>query len=323
MEIQLPVSRRAFIKTASVLAVSSAVLPADSLMAAEQAKLPVGCRDLYLKTAGKPDSWSCLQTLGGQCTEVAVSLDLACPNLFHPERKYSLATSEGVSQLQEDLAATKCQISAFMMSNRFDERLEQELAAARDLVKAAHQLGVKAIRIDIVPRALKGEDFLPFAIKTCKRLCGFVEGSPIRFGVENHSTTANDPAFLEKLFDGVGSNSLGLTLDVANFYWWGHPLNDLYGIYTQFASRVIHTHCKNIHYPEDKRNVRRPMGWEYAKYNCPIYDGDIDFTRVIKILHKAGYAGDLCVEDESLDKFPEAERGNVLRKEIEFLKALA
>ena len=317
-------SRRGFIRNAAVLAAASAVLPAAwPARAAESRKCLVGCRDLHLKTAGKPDSWSCMEALGAECTEVLVDLKLGCPNLFHPERQYSVATEDGVRALESDLAAHGRRISAFMMSNRFDERLEAELACTRGLVKAAQRLGVKAIRIDVVPRKVKKDEFLPFAIKACKQLCELVEGTPVRFGVENHSTIANDPDFLGKLFDGVGSTHLGLTLDVANFYWWGHPLQDLYGIYTRFAPRVVHTHCKNIRYPQDKRNIRREMGWEYAKYNCPVYEGDIDFVRVTRILHEANYTGDLCVEDESLGKFPEAERGDVVHREIEYLKKLA
>jgi sugar phosphate isomerase/epimerase len=318
------ISRRNFARTTAGLAIGATALPfANSLIAAEKTRPPVGCRDLHLKVAGKPDCWSSMTALGAEVTEVNVELNLTCGNLFHPERKYSLATDDGVKILKDDLAASGKGISAFMMSNHFDERLDQEVECARRLVKAAEQLGVRAIRIDVVPRALKGDEFLPFAIKACKRLCEAAQGAPVKYGVENHSTTANDPAFLEKLFDGVGSPQLGLTLDVGNFYWWGHPLDSLYGIYQKFAPRIVHTHCKNIHYPDDKRNSHREMGWEYAKYNCPIYDGDIDYKRVVEILRKANYPGDLCVEDESLGKFPEAERAEVVRKEIAMLKKLA
>ena len=316
-------SRRDFMKTTS-LAVSAALLPsAGPLLAAQKIRLPVGCRDLYLKDAGKPDSWSCMKALGAECTEVNVELDLACASLFHPQHNYTLATPEGIQTLKDDLAASGCRISAFMMSNHLDERLEQELESARRLVQAAQQLGVAAIRIDVVPRKLDGDKFLPFAVDACKRLCALAEGMAVRYGVENHSTITNNPQFLDKLFAGVGSDKLGLTLDCANLYWWGHPLKDLYPIYEKFAPRVVHTHCKSIRYPADKRNVQRPMGWEYGKYNCPIYEGDIDFKRLIKILRKANYRGDLCVEDESLEKLPVAERGEVLKKEITFLKALA
>lgn len=317
-------SRRNFIKAAAGLALSAGLAPAaQPLLGAEKSHWPVGCRDLYLKLAGKPDSWSCLRALGGDATEVQVGLDLSCPNLFHPQRKYSVASAEGIRAIKADLADSGCRISAFMMSNRFDQRLEAELQAVRGVVRAAQQLGVQAIRIDVVPRKLKGQEFLPFAIKACRRLCDLAEGTPVRFGVENHSIIANDPKFLEGLFAGVGSTRLGLTLDCANFYWWGHPLKDLYALYEQFAPRVVHTHCKSIHYPADKRNVRRKMGWEYAKYCCPIYEGDIDFKRVAKILRQANYQGDLCIEDESLGHFPEGERAAVIRKEIALLRQLA
>ena len=308
---------------ATGLTLSAAMLGLEiPLGAAEKKKWPVGCRDLHLKVAGQPDSWSCMKALGAECTEINVGMNLACVNLFHPQRKYTLATDDGIRALKDDLAASGCRISAFMMANRLDEQLEKELEWTRNLVRAAHALGVEIIRIDVVPRKLDGDKFLPFAIEACQRLCQIAEGTPIRYGVENHGKITNDPQFLDKLFDGVGSAKLGLTLDCANFYWWGHPVNDLYPIYEKFAPRVVHTHCKSIRYPDDKKNVRREMGWEYGKYNCPIYEGDIDFKRVVKILRHANYGGDLCVEDESLEKCPEHERAGVLKKEIATLQKL-
>ncbi|MCX6630080.1 MAG: sugar phosphate isomerase/epimerase [Candidatus Solibacter sp.] len=315
-------SRRSFIKTTG-LAISAGMLPLVSPLAAPaDKKWPVGCRDLHLKVAGKPDSWSCMKALGAEGTEVCAELNLSCPNLFHPQRKYTVATAEGIRALKDDLAASGCRITAFMMANRLDERLEQELESARGLVNAAQQLGADVIRIDVVPSKLSGDQFLPFAVDACKRLCAIAEGTPIRFGVENHGKITNNPEFLEKLFDGVGSDKLGLTLDCANFYWWGHPVDDLYPIYKKFAPRVVHTHCKSIRYPEDKKNIRREIGWEYGKYNCPIYEGDLNFKRIVKILRKANYRGDLCVEDESLGKYPQNEQADVLRKEIALLKGL-
>ena len=317
------ISRRSFIKTTSLAASAGLLTSAGPLLAAEKPKWLCGCRDIYLKLAGQPDSWSCMKALGAEGTEVNVELDLACASLFHPQRKYTLATADGIQVLKDDLAASGCRITAFLRSNHFDEHLEQELESARGLVKAAQALGVNAIRIDVVPRKLKEDQFLPFAISTCKQLCAIADGTPVRFGVENHGKFTNNPEFLENLFDAVGSDHLGLSLDCANFYWWGLPLKQLYPTYQKFASRVVHTHCKSIRYPADQRNVRRAIGWEYAKYDCPIYEGDIDFKRVVKILRKGNYQGDLCIEDESLGKFPENERAEVMRKEIALLKKLA
>ncbi len=263
-----------------------------------------------------------MKALGAECTEVSVELDLACPGLFHPQRKYTLATEQGIQALKDDLASSGCAISAFCMSNRLDERLEAELACARAIIKAATLLGVNAVRINVWPHKLSAGQFLPFAIQACKQLCSLAEGTAVRFGVENHGHTTNDPVFLDKLFGGAGSDRLGLTLDLGNFYWYGYPLDELYRIYEKFAPRVFHTHCKNIRFPDDKKNVRREMGWGYEQYNCPIYEGDIDYKRALAILRGAAYQGDLCVEDEALGKFPQAQRAEVIRKEIAFLKEL-
>ena len=132
MNIPRTLSRRSFIKTTG-LALSAATLPAAGpLVAADAKKWPVGCRDLNFKLAGQPDSWSAMKALGAESTEVYVELDLACPNLSHPQRKYTLATADGIRVLKDDLAASGCRITAFMMANRFDERLEQELESARE-----------------------------------------------------------------------------------------------------------------------------------------------------------------------------------------------
>jgi len=213
--------------------------------------------------------------------------------------------------------------AAGLMHNRFDERLEQELEWTGKIVDAAQKLDTKVIRIDVVPRRTRREDFLPFAIKACRQLCDIVKGTSIRYGIENHGSITNDPDFLQRLFDGVDSPNLGLTLDTANFYWYGHPLDELYKIFERFASRAFHTHCKSIRYPENKRNIQRPMGWEYNQYSAPIYEGDIDFGKVAEILRKVNYQGDLCLENETLGKYPDDRHGEILQKEIALLRKIS
>jgi sugar phosphate isomerase/epimerase len=282
----------------------------------------VACRDNLLKVTKKPDCWSAMRELGVAGVEVEVDPALSCPSLSSAEKTYSLAAASDLEAVKDRFSQEGFIIAAFLMNNRFEERLDEELEWTKKAVKAAQTLDVKAIRIDVVPRRTKGDEFLAFAIKACKQLCEIAQGTSVRYGIENHGNTTNDPQFLQRLFDEVDSPHLGLTLDTANFYWYGHPLDELYKNFERFAPRVFHTHCKSIRYPEEKRNVRRPMGWEYAKYNCPIYEGDIDFRKVAAILRKSGYSGDLCLEDESLEKFPEAERAEVLKKEIAMLKNL-
>jgi sugar phosphate isomerase/epimerase len=276
-----------------------------------------------LKTTGKPDCWSAMKALGVSGVEVEVDPALACPALYGPDKTYSLATASGLRAVKNRFLEEGLVITAFLMRNRFDERLDEELEWTRKLLRAAEELGVKVIRIDIVSRRTKGEAFFPFAVKVCKQLCNIARGTSVRYGIENHGSVTNDPKFLQRLFDAVDSPHLGLTLDTANFYWYGHPLEELYGAFERFAPKVFHTHCKSIRYPEDKRNIRRPMGWEYSQYACPIYEGDIDFHKVAAILRKADYRGDLCLENESLGRYPEDRQAEVLRQEIALLKKLS
>ena len=317
-------SRRDFICAAGCVAAAAALAQPSSLLAAKPAKRwVVGCRDEMLRTANTADSWSAMKALGAEAIEVQVLPDMTCPGLVHPEARYELGTDDGLKRLKNDLAKNGCRISAFMMANSLETRYDQEMEWTGRVVKAAVALQVPAIRIDVVPSKMSKEEFQPYAIKACKQMCDIAKDQPVRFGVENHGKVTNDPDFLDRLFDGVGSSQLGLTMDFANFYWWGHPLADLYKIYERFAPRAVHTHCKSIGYPKEKQNIKREMGWEYAKYNCPIHQGDIDFRRVVGILRRAGYSGDLCVEDESLGKAPKGTEADLVRKQIAMLKELS
>jgi len=322
MNNAIELNRRNFLKTTGAAALTASVLGLAGPAAAAPRRWGVGCRDVHLKFVNATDSWAALKQIGADCFEADLNDDLSLSSLVAPGKKYTIATPEGVAALKADLKTNKCRISALCMHNKFDQRLDQEIVMTTQTVQAAERLGVSTVRLDVVPRALKREEFLPFAIKACRAVCDATKKSKVRFGIENHGTVTNDPDLMEQLLAGAGAKRLGITLDTANLYWWGHPLDAVYRIYERFAPLACHTHCKNIAYPADQRNIKRTMGWEYSKRCCPIYEGDIDFNRVIAILRKARYQGDLCVENESLGRFPEAERAGILQREVAFLRKL-
>lgn len=317
-------SRRNFLKASSSLVAAAVAAPAFGASSRAKKTWLIACRDAHLAETKAPDAWTAIKAIGVQGIEVDITENLQCHYLYHPTKKYTIDSPESIAVLKDDLQKNNVRITSFLMATHFDTQPEESLEWCSKVAAAAGELGARAIRIDVVPNKLRNnrDEFVRFAIDMGKKLVEMVEDSDVSFGIENHGNTTNDPNFLNALFDAVESKKLGLTLDTANFYWFGHPLSKLYDIFETFAPRACHTHCKSIQYPEDKKNVQREMGWEYGKYNCPVYAGDIDFAKVVQILKNAGYSGDLCIENEALGKFPEAERGEVLRKEAEFLRQL-
>ena len=63
-------------------------------------------------------------------------------NLFHPQRRYTIANDDGIKLLPDGLAASGCRIAALMMANCLDEQLDKELEWTGKLVPAAQALGV-------------------------------------------------------------------------------------------------------------------------------------------------------------------------------------
>jgi sugar phosphate isomerase/epimerase len=320
-------TRREFLRNsitvAAAVGAANVTAQAQSKKPARKTAWPIACRDAHLREVGETDSWSAMKTIGVDGVEVIVEMDGTCPLLFAPERKFSVANADGIKALGDEFRKHDRKITAFCLMNQFDARPDEEVAWVTRTAQAAAKLGVPAIRLDVWPHKIKDEgEFLQFAIRTGKRIVDGTKDLPVRFGVENHGGTTNRPEFTRKMFDGVGSKRFGLTLDTGNFYWFGHPLSKLYDIYAEFAPWVCHTHCKSIRYPEAERDKQRAVGWKYGEYNCPVYEGDIDFRKVVAILRKADYSNDLCIEDESLGKAPQEKRADVLKKEAEFLRKL-
>ena len=142
-------------------------------------------------------------------------------------------------------------------------------------------------------------------------------------GIENHGFQGNNLAFQLNVYKVVGSDRLGSTMDTGNFYWRGYPLSEVYGILTILAPYTKHTHLKNIKYPAELRETTREAGWEYGAYCCPLEEGDIDHGKVLQILKAGGYTGDVCIEDESVGKFPTVqERIAVLERDVAHVKSI-
>ena len=288
----------------------------------------VAIRCDVLRSGGYPNLVEGLEAVGLDSLEVSVGRDRAVRRLVPKgdQEKLVLDSAGAVKEWGGEYERYGVKMCAFLLANDFNApdmgtMMEWVVWASR----LAAEVGVTAIRID---SAMTGQHDLPLEqrialfVRRARELVEATEGTGVSFGVENHGRQGNDPVWMQAVIDGVGSPRFGYTMDTGNFYWAGHPLSRVYEILEQFAPWARHTHVKNINYPPETREVQRELGWQYGKYVSPIYEGDIDHRRVAEILQRAGYQGSLCIEDESLGHFEEAERRVVLKKDAQYLKSL-
>jgi sugar phosphate isomerase/epimerase len=285
----------------------------------------VSIREVLLKSAGYRNIRDGLADLGLDNVEV---------EYFRDYTAYSSESWDKISFSGHDAAETVrsayidkgIRICAFLLHNNFNrEDQEGEIAWVIDVIEAAESLGISAIRIDA---ATAGEKEEPFEIRVdrfvecMKQALEATKGCSVQLGIENHGVQGNDPDFLHQVIGRVGDDRLGVNMDTGNFYWYGFPVDRVYEILRSVAPVTKYTHVKNISYPEEARSKQREVGWDYAEYVCPIYDGDIDHGRVVEILKGAGFDGPLTIEDESLHKFDEQGKKDVLKRDVAYLRGL-
>lgn len=241
------------------------------------------------------------------------------------KERLNLSDPNDLEELKRQADANGIRIAALCMGNNFNAAdKEFEIAWAVRTVREAAALGAPAVRIDAImsgERDLPLDERLRLVSTAVKRILAETEGVDVDLGIENHGFQGNDPDFVKATLDAVGSPRLGLTLDSGNYYWRGWPLSKVYEIFDAFAPYVKHTHIKNIAYPPEIRETQREMGYAYDKYVSPIHEGDIDHSRYFAALRQAGYDRDLCLEDESLGKYPIEQRKANLRAAADFFLA--
>ncbi|NHV99211.1 MAG: sugar phosphate isomerase/epimerase [Thaumarchaeota archaeon] len=213
-----------------------------------------------------------------------------------------------------------------LLENDFsNENLEEELDYIRKATQLADEIGVEIIRINShmqIREEKPVEEYAKHFVEIMKRLLKETEGSRVAYAVENHGYVSNDERFLDYAFKEIDDERVGITLDTGNFYWYGYPLSKVHELIEKYAKLVKHTHLKNLKYPEAKREKQRRPGEDYPQVGVPLYEGDVDLKRVVQVLRKAGYAGDLTIEDESLGKYVGEERKAVLKKDVEFVRKI-
>lgn len=288
----------------------------------------VSIRDAMVTAAGYPTLADGLRDLGLTRGEFALERDLTVSApLGSAGSTLDLGSTEGLDAFQKQLSEAGLQVSAFLLANNFNAPdLAGEVDWVVDCIRLAHRFGASAVRIDSAMRDDEGwslEQRVNRFAECLKEALDRTATTPVPLGIENHGRNGNNVEFLKGVCERCDSPLLGVTLDTANWYWYGFPLSRVYEIHREMAPLVKHTHVKNIRFPQEVREQQREIGWKYGEYASPVPDGDIDHQRTVAYLADHGYRGDLCVEDESLGRFTPEERKEVLRRDVRYVKQLA
>jgi sugar phosphate isomerase/epimerase len=263
--------------------------------------------------------------LGVKRLEITVSREKTAASPTDGSAHVPLVTNADVDSYKRSLDAAGLSVTAMLLYNDFGAA---DWDAEIDWLIWATELGDKlgaTLRVDPI-MSTEGEwpldQRIDRAAQSIRRIIDATPGSGVAIAMENHGSQGNQPAFLDAVMAAVGSPRLGMNIDTANFYWYGHPLSKVHEILRHFAPFAKHTHVKNINFPIAKREIQREMGWGYGDYVSPLRQGDIDLHFVAELLRLNGYKGDLCIEDESLVRFDQARRQEVLRDDVDYVESL-
>ena len=236
----------------------------------------------------------------------------------------NVSDKASLSKVKEFLKSNDIEVCAVLLDNDFSARdIDSEIKYIVKACGVAYELNCNVVRINAFMRPIHTftmKDYISKTVEYVRRCLDLTRDYNVSLAMENHGYIANDREFIREVLKGTSSDRFGLTLDTGNFYWYGYPLSELYEIYKEFAPYVKHTHMKNFTVEEGYKEKRR-LGLGIGRIQgAPLYEGDIDIKRTVKILHNAGYDYDLTLEDESLYRFDSRLWKEIIKKDIEHLR---
>lgn len=286
--------------------------------------MDVAIRDAMLPGLEAREFFTALRGLGVSGIEIDVQSDDRTQFIREDGAAHSIRNEATILRLKERLAGEGVRVCALLLSTDFSSpRAAADAQSAVNAARAARELGAPVVRIDplVSDRSMPPDQVRDNFVRHMESILSWTRELDVDFGVENHGPLANDPMFLDAVLAAVPDSRLGLTLDTGNFYWFGFPLEEVYELIEKYAPVAKHTHLKSINFPPDVAARRREVGYGYKQYCCALHEGNLDLRRVVRTLRGAGYSRDLCIEDESLSRHPPEARVDVLRREVEAVRA--
>jgi len=126
-----------------------------------------------------------------------------------------------------------------------------------------------------------------------------IENCPMIFSADEWPGGRNlaySPALWRRLFEAMPGETLGLNLDPSHLVW---QLIDIQRVVREFGPRIYHVHAKDLEIDRDglydNGVMSLGMGWQVPRLPGL---GEVQWTRFIAALIRAGYDGVVSVEHE-------------------------
>lgn len=282
----------------------------------------------YCKKSGCSDYIDGLKRLGLRGLEIHVDRSLRAPDYSKPASAKGATVDLGdpavARRVKEIFTEAGVTVSAVLIENDFGrENIEAEIDWMIGAARVAESLGTDVVRINSVMSPspeISREKYVDRVVGALRQ--ALRETHATCFAIENHGVMGNEPEFIRAVLRGVSDQRLGLTLDTGNFYWAGYPLSTVYDLVKEFAPSTLHTHLKNMTFSPAEREKRRDWCRDWPKEARPLYEGDIDYSKVFETLQAAGYGRDVTIEDESLGNYPAQEAIEILQRDAKYVQGL-
>lgn len=199
---------------------------------------------------------------------------------------------EQAEKLRKEMDQIGIQCSAVSAGNDFvllDEKLiAEQVKRMKRICGLAKILGTNVLRTEGgQPKESVPESKWVDAMAGClKRMADFVEKEDYYLAVDNHGHVTNNGELQVELFEKVGSKHVGANLDTMNYRWKGHDLPTVYKFWEMVAPYTFHTHFKD------------GIGCQKEYKGTELGSGELDLTKAVAALKKAGYKGVWTVEYE-------------------------
>ena len=179
----------------------------------------------------------------------------------------------------------------------------------KQAIRFAAECGAPVVNTDEGPKPLwttEEEDHVLMKY-TLTEAAAFAEARGIMIGIEPHQQYSQHPDGLDKIYNLVNSDAIGINFDTGNSYLSGHdPIEWL----ERVKDRLVHLHAKDISIEQSEDERGKVTG---TPAGCACGEGVVDWKKVIDVCRTAPRDIVLSVECGTIEQ---------AQTSIENLKAL-